>query len=313
MTIDKSYTNPELRPAASKGTKIANQATLIVIVATFVTATLGAFVLRSTNSESLVLLFASTLSAALLSGLICRWFTIRWSKQITGLTKAVDALSLGHFQTDVELVSSSNEIGLLTERFSHMRAELYTQQRGLKQRARQDRLTGLFNRAYLDTQLPSLETWALVQSADLTALMIDLDNFKQWNDALGHAAGDRILQVVGEGLQEFSGETDLVVRLGGDEFVVVVPGVNLLGATNLGERLRQNIRTLLTDLAKAEFKLTREKRDDLKLPSITISVGVSAYNGTIDDLLKHADSALYEAKRQGRDQVKVYNEARAAA
>lgn len=301
----------ETRPVA--GINIATQFGLLVTAAAILCALISATLLIFIGPDSLGLAGAAIVIPAIVAGFVCRAVALRWTRQINSVIEAVDALSHGDYQVDFQATTSGNEIGLLTRRFSNMRERLYDHQRGLKHKARRDRLTGLFNRAYLDKQLPLLEKWAVEQRADLTAMMIDLDNFKQWNDALGHAAGDEVLRLVGASLQEFSRNTDLVVRVGGDEFVIIVPGMDLLGATNIGERLRQNIRNKLIQLSEQEFDLSALQREGLNIPLITMSIGVATYQGNIEDLLVHADAALYDAKRQGRDQVKVYNEARAAA
>jgi|GEM_PF-6196429 len=249
------------------------------------------------------------LSLGLIAGLLLRWYFRRNTRQISNLIKAMDALSGGDFEVDVRAFRSNSEVQMLVDRFSNMRESMQSRQRGLKRKARLDRLTGLFNRAYLEAQLPLLENWAVEKEGSLSALMLDLDNFKAWNDGLGHAAGDRILKCVAANLQMGCRETDLITRLGGDEFVVIGIGLDLVAAASLAERLRQAIYTALENQAKNEFGGQDDERAQIEAMRVTVSVGVAVYNGQLGDLLENADSALYEAKRAGRNQVKVYNDA----
>jgi len=125
-------------------------------------------------------------------------------------------------------------------------------------------------------------------------MMIDVDNFKRFNDQYGHISGDRVLVAVSEALREYLRPTDLVARFGGDEFAVLLPGIELAQAHQTAERLRQHV----AGLSPASLST-----------AITISIGVSA-NRADDDvatLVTRADSAMYDAKDQGRNCVAVHD------
>jgi len=124
--------------------------------------------------------------------------------------------------------------------------------------------------------------------------MLDLDSFKEINDRMGHLAGDRYLQKVGEVIRETMRAADIPCRYGGEEFCVLLPETDLDGATRIAERIR-------TRVSKLELRVGDG------LLKTTISVGIAAYPadfpGTIQGFLEKADQALYLAKQTGRDRV----------
>jgi diguanylate cyclase (GGDEF)-like protein len=148
--------------------------------------------------------------------------------------------------------------------------------------ARHDALTGLANRAELGDRLHRLPP------GRVSVLYLDLDGFKQVNDQHGHEAGDAVLQVVSRRLSAAVRETDLVARLGGDEFVILCPAASPAEVTALADRVAQD--------------LTRP----IAWQGLTLRVGVSvgvatdADGAAPSDLLRQADQAMYQAKRQGR-------------
>ena len=167
----------------------------------------------------------------------------------------------------------------------------------LQRQATHDSLTGLPNRALL---LDRLET-ALARiergGGQCAVLFLDIDRFKTINDSLGHAAGDRLLQIVGERLAAVVRPQDTVARLGGDEFVVLAEHIDSgPQAVELAERLRAAIAGP-ADLGK-------------KVVSISCSVGIalSDHHGA-DALLQQADTALYRAKGRGRNRWEMYDQA----
>jgi two-component system cell cycle response regulator len=154
-----------------------------------------------------------------------------------------------------------------------------------------DPVTGLFNRHHLDQLLPVAIETARRGDRPLALLMIDLDALKPFNDRWGHAAGDRILRSVGEALRSMLRETDTIARFGGDEIAVVMPDTGHDMACEIAATLVQVIRQ--TRIAEAPV-------------GVTISVGVAVLADADRDaraLLARADSALYAAKRAGRDRA----------
>jgi diguanylate cyclase (GGDEF)-like protein/PAS domain S-box-containing protein len=163
-----------------------------------------------------------------------------------------------------------------------------------------DYLTHLFNGRYFMQH--GVEEFKRTQRyhQPLALIMLDIDEFKKVNDTYGHEAGDSALQQVAQVLKSSVREIDILGRLGGDEFVVLLPNTAQSDAALLGERIRQSI-------ANSHFSTP----GDGLIRTITVSVGVAAYSkemSGINDLLRNADAALYQAKNSGRNSVGVYQE-----
>jgi two-component system, cell cycle response regulator len=157
-----------------------------------------------------------------------------------------------------------------------------------------DSLTGLYNRRYLETHLGHLVEHFINRGKALSVLAIDVDHFKLINDTHGHDAGDKVLQELATRIRLCTRTIDLCCRTGGEEFVLVLPSTDLEAAERVAERLRKAV-------AGNDFVVS----DDVGI-SVTISVGVATLGDatdTLDRLLKRGDSALYAAKREGRNRV----------
>lgn len=157
--------------------------------------------------------------------------------------------------------------------------------------SRTDHLTGLHNRRHIEEHLRGLRSASRRHGHPLAVLVVDIDNFKDVNDTVGHAAGDEVLvEVARRLLSELRGE-DLLGRWGGEEFIVLAPHTDVTAAAMLGERLRSAV-------GGAPVKSGRHDLD------VTISVGAAA--GADDaDLVAQADRLLYAAKAAGRDRVEA--------
>ncbi|MEO0474393.1 MAG: diguanylate cyclase [Planctomycetota bacterium] len=155
-----------------------------------------------------------------------------------------------------------------------------------------DPLTELGNRRFLDEQLPRLIEAAEASDTDVSAMVIDMDGFKQVNDQLGHDAGDELLVLVAGLLKACTRHDDMTVRLGGDEFVVLMPGCDRQRAIELSN----SIRLLFTQQAKSMLNRANLRCD--------LSAGVASLaDDDVSDaaaLIKLADQRLYEAKRSGK-------------
>lgn len=169
----------------------------------------------------------------------------------------------------------------------------------VERQARVDGLTGLANRRQLEDQLATELSRVERFGGTLGVVLADLDDFKNVNDRFGHPGGDVVLREFARTLEEGSREIDTAGRWGGEEFVLLLPGTNLEGAAQLAERIRRNLaeRVILAS-------------DGEPIPA-TASFGVAAFSGaaTADAVLTAVDSALYAAKRGGKNRVAAPPEA----
>ena len=159
-----------------------------------------------------------------------------------------------------------------------------------------DSLTGLYVRRYFMVKLQEEIHRAERYNKRLSVIMADLDRFKNINDTYGHDAGDRALKAISKFLQKNIRDVDAIARYGGEEFVMLIPDADKEAAFCLAERLRE--------------ELSKVKLEDL--PPVTISLGVATYpsDGTdLEELIKRADAAMYEAKQQGRNKAVKFTQA----
>jgi two-component system cell cycle response regulator len=158
-----------------------------------------------------------------------------------------------------------------------------------------DGLTGLYNQTYFKKYLDLELKRSLRQDYPTSLLMLDLDNFKQLNDRLGHLAGDGVLQGTAQAIREAIREVDLAARYGGEEFVVVLPYCDVAGALIVGERILAAIRIL--DVAG---------NNPEGLPKVTASIGIASCPENARDaeaLMRQADELLYRAKAAGKNRI----------
>jgi diguanylate cyclase (GGDEF)-like protein len=168
----------------------------------------------------------------------------------------------------------------------------------LEQLSKTDGLTGLYNRRHLMEALQAEHSRSQRYGHTIGLLMIDIDHFKRINDEFGHPCGDMVLQEVAKLLQVNVRSSDLVGRYGGEEMLIVLPETDISEALEVGEKLRSVI-----EQHSFNYDGTGVK--------VTASVGVSALQAKValswQQLLKHADEALYQAKRSGRNKVAKYS------
>ena len=166
----------------------------------------------------------------------------------------------------------------------------------------QDGLTGLANRRHFDERYSAEWRRAMRDRQPLSVLMLDIDHFKLYNDHYGHQGGDNCLRQVAAIIGQVARRpADTAARYGGEEFVLVLPETPLEGAMKIAEEVAENVRVMQLPHAKSPVA-----------PHVTLSVGVACLvpNRETDmkELIERADKALYAAKREGRNRVKVLGE-----
>ncbi len=192
--------------------------------------------------------------------------------------------------------ASSAVLGVLIWEISHLYRELHVANVRLSEYAARDGLTGLYNRRYFDEHFAKALVHANNTGHPLSILMVDIDHFKRFNDTLGHLHGDDTLITVARTMQtSLRRSGDFVARYGGEEFVVVLPDCDAPTA----ERLAQTLRSAVARRAVAA--------PFTPVGHVTVSVGVATSGGPghalVAELLARADSALYRAKKAGRNCV----------
>lgn len=165
--------------------------------------------------------------------------------------------------------------------------------RNIEEHARRDPLIGCFNRRYMVAVLEEQKRLADETGNDLCLAVIDLDHFKMVNDEVGHLAGDDVLRTFAGIAQDNVRQGDVFGRYGGEEFLLVLPATSLLAALNSAERIREQVE---------QHPWSKQLKR-----SITVSIGLTQYipGESVLDLFSRTDTAMYLAKRGGRNQVVV--------
>jgi diguanylate cyclase (GGDEF)-like protein/PAS domain S-box-containing protein len=223
-----------------------------------------------------------------------------WTEEITFL-----ALNGEKVLTSLVLISHRNNRGdieffsTIARDIRHLRAA----EERVEYLAYYDTLTGLPNRNELAKRL-DMEVARVRRTHVYGALLfIDLDNFKNINDSLGHPAGDRVLKEIAQRLQAHLRGDDTVARLGGDEFIIILSGLSLDGRKAVSHA--REIANKIRDTIGMQCRI-----DDTEL-HVTASIGISMISRdevSGDDLLRFADTAMYEAKREGRNRLEFFSE-----
>ena len=202
------------------------------------------------------------------------------------------------------MVSTSHEVArnllyIMSERVRYSNlviADSFEMQRMYQQFATIDALTGLHNRGWLDDKFEREIRRSERDKLVACLLMIDVDHFKNINDDYGHLTGDRVLVTVGESIKKPLRPNDLVARYGGEEFSVLLPETALENAVAIAERLRERVSE--ANPGKIETKA---------LPKVTVSIGVVEFRpgDSLETMIASADAAMYQAKKAGRNCVRV--------
>ncbi len=230
------------------------------------------------------------------------WFFVgstvsRVAEPIESLTSIMSKVADGNYEVEVPVVERKDEIGVLSKVFAHLVASIRDYSEKLRQLSIQDALTGLYNKREFESRFNKEWERSVRYNVPLSFFMLDIDNFKHFNDDFGHQVGDEVLKSVAKVLQENIRASDTAFRYGGEEFCVMLPETNLGKAKIVGEKLRTKVGALPAILAEG-----RETR------KITISIGVASFpECTLEkgQLVSLSDSALYQAKKGGRNRVEI--------
>jgi diguanylate cyclase (GGDEF)-like protein/PAS domain S-box-containing protein len=187
--------------------------------------------------------------------------------------------------------SATRTVGTMQDVTERKRAE-----EQLWQAANHDALTGLPNRAYFQRKIDEATMRCAEGGETVSLLLIDIDDFKEVNDMVGHDAGDAVLRMAAERLRLFIRDEDMVARLGGDEFAAI-----------LGAPLREDDALLLADRMLSELRKPFVYKDTTLTCKASIGLASSPANGAVAELITSADIALYEAKKLGRGRVASYS------
>lgn len=213
--------------------------------------------------------------------------------------------------------------------------------KSMEELATKDSLTGLYNHRYLHQALAKEIERALRYSHPLSLVILDVDNFKQYNDNYGHMLGDYLLKEIGQVIRESLRTTDVLARYGGDELAVILPETGGESAYTLLERIRKRISEYQLITPEVLFNISNEfTNEDANLliksntfwnslfgwlkraniysqcskqrppAKVTLSAGICSLSKTViskEDLIKKADIALIKAKRIGKNQICIYN------
>jgi len=209
---------------------------------------------------------------------------------------------------ELRLEGGAPELQELTRSFNLMinwlidyRAEVDHYQRMLERQAYFDELTGLANRSQLKNQLHQMLNRSTRRRSSVALLFLDLDRFKYVNDTLGHSFGDQLLQKIAQCLRQNARDCDLVARMGGDEFIMILN--ELSSEKEQAKRYAGNVAKRISQVLSQPFVIGGHNINT----SFSIGIALSPYDTDDDEtLIRFADSAMYEAKRNGRNTFYYY-------
>ena len=255
--------------------------------------------LQMTFTYGIVAMFLPSVLGFLL---MTRWVGIfeTFTKEITTRSAEIS----GNLTENPE----ENELVALHDTFNELYDELQNKMKLLDRHSRKlmdtnvklselanvDKLTQLYNRRFFDIRLMEETNNAARHKKDLSLILIDLDNFKTYNDNFGHPTGDKLLKGVSALIKTHTRNDDMAFRYGGDEFAILLPHCNVNVATQIADKLVKLV-------AKHRFSAI----DDSDLGQVTISCGVAAHPEDQKGLVEMADDCLFAAKRAGKGLVRV--------
>jgi len=238
------------------------------------------------------------IAIGLMAGIGCALVTGRnMSNALRSLISGTKAVCAGDLGFRV-VTKSGDEIGELSEAFNYMVESLANTHERLVEHANTDSLTGLYNHRYFQERLATEISRALRYNHHVSLLMVDIDFFKNFNDAHGHPMGDAALQDLAQVLLRNLRETDIAVRYGGEEFAIILPETAMQEAELTAERIRSAVQDY-----------TFYDRNGERVP-FTVSIGIADCPAHCTDrtsLIEAADVALYQAKALGRNRISSYD------
>jgi diguanylate cyclase (GGDEF)-like protein/PAS domain S-box-containing protein len=222
--------------------------------------------------------------------LLCKDGETKWVKALTSTISHRGRLATMGNVTDV------TKRKVTEQETQKLIADLTMAREALNFQANRDALTSLWNRSAVLNKLRTELDRAAREKTSLAVIMADLDHFKKINDTYGHQAGDIVLRETAARIRSSLRPYDIVGRYGGEEILIILPGCDECGAANFAERIRHCISDSMIETQKGPV-------------AVSLSLGVTCTNGVAaknpDSMIAEADSALYQAKRSGRDCVVV--------
>lgn len=262
------------------------------------------YIYKQTYETAGMIVAFSVILSFLISTLLYKTVS-RVISDIKALQVSMESVEKGDFSKIERLKDSSvkDEISKLkgsyysmASRIKNLLEELERKNRELEELAFYDPLTELPNRRFFLSSAQTLLENAKRYGTPISLMVMDIDNFKKINDTYGHEAGDLILKKFASILKEELRRSDLPARFGGEEFVVLLPNTDAKDAYKVAERIRTSFKRSSIVYRDQEVKTT-------------VSIGLASYGlglENIDDLIRLADIALYEAKGTGKDKVVIY-------
>lgn len=195
----------------------------------------------------------------------------------------------------IERIKTHIELKKSKERLNEYAKKLEEKNRELEKMSHIDYLTGISNRRHMISRMNEEAARASQKNEIFSFLLCDLDHFKRINDTLGHEAGDTFIKKAAELIVQNLRKEDVAARWGGEEFLVMLPDTDKQIAREMAERIRQAI-----EQYEGEYKEQKAQ--------ITITIGISEYSPklSLEENITHADDALFEGKRNGRNRIVVY-------
>ncbi|MCX8021562.1 MAG: GGDEF domain-containing protein [Syntrophorhabdaceae bacterium] len=199
---------------------------------------------------------------------------------------------LTHNELVLTLSKLNDEVVDLTRQLEKKNIQLKEALNTVKRIMNKDHLTGILNRRAFEKALKREISFAIRHKLPLSLVIVDIDHFKKINDTYGHETGDLVLKRFAKTLEKYIREEDILGRIGGEEFVLLLPNTDVKHALYASERIRQKVERLKISGIKG---------------NITASFGITELSPSDDmkSLLKRADDALYEAKRNGRNRCEI--------